>query len=61
MAKLLKFLFITLESEEGVSPKGPLRQKTYLQTCASNDDSDQPVYSCSLIKIFTGRIWDSQG
>ena len=36
-------------------------QKTYLQTCASGKDSDQPDYSSSLIKIFTGCILESQG
>ena len=36
-------------------------QKTYLQTCAPREDSDQPAHSRSLIRIFTGRILDSQG
>ena len=35
--------------------------KTYLLTCAPSEDSDQFAHSCSLIRIFTGRILDSQG
>ena len=37
------------------------RRKTYLQKCAPSEDSDQPAHSRSLIRIFTGRILDSQG
>ena len=36
-------------------------QKTYLRTCAPSEDSDQSAHSRSLIKVFTGRILDSQG
>ena len=32
------------------------RQKTYIRTCATSEDSDQPVHSHRLIRIFTGRI-----
>ena len=39
----------------------PWRQKAYIQTCAHSEDSDQPAHSRSLIRIFTGRILDSQG
>ena len=39
----------------------PQRQKTYLWTCAPSEDSDQTAHSRSLIRIFTGRILDSQG
>ena len=39
----------------------PERQKTYLRTCVSNEDSDQPAHSRSLIRIFTERILDRQG
>ena len=39
----------------------PKRQKTHLPTCALSEDSDQPVHSRSLIRIFTGHILDSQG
>ena len=39
----------------------PLRQKTYLRTCAPSEDSDQPAHSRSLIRIFTWRILDNQG
>ena len=28
---------------------------------APSEDSDQPAYCCSLIRIFTGHILDSQG
>ena len=35
-------------------------QKSYLQTCVPNEDSDQPAHFCSLIRIFTGCILDSQ-
>ena len=31
-----------------------------LQPCAPNDDSDQPVHSCSFIRIVTGRICNNQ-
>ena len=33
---------------------------TYLRKCAPREDSDQPAHSRSLIRIFTGRILDSQ-
>ena len=36
-------------------------QKTYLRTCAPSEDSDQTSQMRSLIRIFTGRILDSQG
>ena len=36
-------------------------QKTYLQTCVPNEDSDQPAQLCSLIKIFARHIFNSQG
>ena len=39
----------------------PQPNKSYLQTCASSEDSNQPAHSRSLILIFTGRIFDSQG
>ena len=35
--------------------------ETYLCTCAPSEYLDQPVRSRSLIRIFTGRILDSQG
>ena len=38
----------------------PHSQKTYLQTWAPSEDSDQPAHSRSLIRIFTGRFLDSQ-
>ena len=31
--------------------------KTYRRTCAPSEDSDQPVHSCSLIRIFSGRVF----
>ena len=40
---------------------GNVTKKAYLQTCASSEDSDQSAYLCSLIIIFTGQIWNSQG
>ena len=36
------------------------RQQTYLRTCAPSKDSDQPAHLRSLIRIFAGRIVDSQ-
>ena len=36
------------------------RQKKYLLTRVSSEDSDQPAHSCSLIRLFFGRIKDSQ-
>ena len=38
----------------------PQRQATYLRTCAPSEDSDQTAHVRSLIRIFTGRISDSQ-
>ena len=35
------------------------REKTYLLTCAFNEDSDQPVHLRSLIRIFIGHFLDS--
>ena len=32
----------------------------YIRTCARSEDSDQPVHSRSLIRIFTRRILNSQ-
>ena len=37
------------------------RQKRYLCTSVPSKDSDQPALLCSLIRIFTGCILDSQG
>ena len=34
------------------------RKKTYLLTCASNEDSNQPVYPRSLIRVFFFCIKD---
>ena len=39
----------------------PLCHKTYLRTCAPSEDLDQPAHSRSLIRIFSGRLLDSQG
>ena len=36
-------------------------QKTYLRSCALSEDSDQPEHLHSLIRIFPGRVLDSQG
>ena len=36
-------------------------QRRYLLTCVTSQDSDQPAHSCSLIRIFYGCIFDSQG
>ena len=36
------------------------QQKTYLWTCASSKDSDQPVHS-RINRISAGRVLDSQG
>ena len=35
----------------------PPRQKTYLRTCMSSENSNQPVHSFNFIRIITGRIW----
>ena len=35
----------------------PLREKTYLRTCAHIEDTYQPVHSRRLIRIFTGAFW----
>ena len=39
----------------------PKRQETYPRTCAPSEDSNQPAHSRSLIRIFSGRIFDLQG
>ena len=39
----------------------PQRQKTYLQTVASSEDSGQTEHLHSLIGSFTGRLCDIQG
>ena len=39
----------------------PQRQKKYFRICAPADDSDQPVLSHTLIRIFSGHFLDSQG
>ena len=36
----------------------PEREETYLLTCASSEDSDQPAHSHSLIRIFPGFIFE---
>ena len=30
--------------------------KTYSKACATSEDSDQPVYPCSLIRVFADRM-----
>ena len=35
--------------------------ETYIRTCAPSEDSDQTAHSRSLIRIFPGRILDTQG
>ena len=40
-----------------VAKYSPQCQKTYLQTSAPSEDSDQPAHSRRLIRIFTERIW----
>ena len=39
----------------------PQRKGTYLWTCALDEDSDQPVHSRILIRIFVYHMLDSQG
>ena len=53
--------YLTAASSAALQRFEPQREKTYLQTCAPNEDSDQPAHPRSLIKIFTGRVLDSQG
>ena len=48
-------------SSVSLSTYMPLHHKTYLRTCAPSEDSDQPVHSRSLIRIFTGHILDREG
>ena len=38
------------------STYGPQREKTYLLTCTSNDDSNQPAHPRSLIRIYVVRM-----
>ena len=37
------------------------REKTYLWTCAPCEDSDQPVCSRGLIRIFAEQFWIAKG
>ena len=39
----------------------PHYQKILLRTCAPSEDSDQTAHPRSLIRIFSGRFWESQG
>ena len=39
----------------------PQRQNTWPRTCMPSEDSDQPAYSGSFRRIFTGRISNIQG
>ena len=50
---------ICVGSGLGMNPIKPKRKKTYVQTCAFSEGSDQ--HSQSLIRIFNGWILDSQG
>ena len=34
----------------------PAHKKTYNKTCATNEDSDQPVHPHSLIRVFADRM-----
>ena len=67
---------LTATNEQKDLEKGPLLYKNigmkekgaetteivpYLRTCAPNADSGQRAHLRSLIRIFTGRILDSQG
>ena len=38
----------------------PQRQKTYIRTCASSEDSDQAAHLHSLIRTSNGRILDNK-
>ena len=38
----------------------PLRQKTYIRTCAPSEYPDQPVHLHNLIRFFTVRILDTR-
>ena len=59
--------YIETWTESHITAKGneipvfePQRQATCFGTCAPRVISDQPVLSHSLIRLITGRIWDSQ-
>ena len=46
----------TIKFQVSPHPSESQRQKTYLQICELSEDSDQPVHSHSLIRIFTGQF-----
>ena len=37
-------------------PNEPVHHKTYNKTCATSQDSDQPVPPCNLIRVLTNRM-----
>ena len=48
---------ILLCTESGMSfIYEPVADKTYNKTCATSEDSDQPVHPHSLIRIFVDRM-----
>ena len=34
----------------------PVHDKTYNKTCATSEDSDQPLHPCSLIRLFADHM-----
>ena len=46
---------LIIKSRRKITLKEP-----YLRTCAPSEDSDQPVHSHNLIRIFPGHILNSQ-
>ena len=53
----MAFAWGLIQSQDPIEPQC---QKSYLRTFTSSGDSDQPVHSRSMMRIFTGRILDSQ-
>ena len=57
----LESIIRNLNGHLHMKENGSYCQKTYLWTYASSEDSDQTAQMCSLIRIFTGCILESQG
>ena len=49
-------IYAFLKKHSKLRTYGPKREKTYLITCAPNEDSNQPAHPRSLIRVFAVRM-----
>ena len=54
--KLLLFTVSTVTPTTIVKSIEPAHDKTYSNSCATSEDSDQPVHPRSLIRVFAERM-----